>query len=355
MRRGLTLIELVMVALVMAVFTAVAWNVFSGSVRGLATAGDHQVAVRNALLLTTALDRDFRAAAVLNGAAVSPSSVALSPARTGLRLRVSAPIESLPADPASRFMVVTYQLQQHKGLFVVRREERTATETRSHTFEDLTVTSLRLRLVAWLAPRGCRQYVTMYLAASESGRIYPITRQFEVAAPPAASAFALEFPASSMASQLAGGFDLVGRPGNTDPLEAPPDALTRAGQAIELPPETPRGPVQDPFARVHPKAGPLRSQFLQAALDRLESAVGAGYRGALCGQLADDVRFRLDASEACPSPVIVQLDELIDRIKSPPLMVELLARMQLERFPGTDKPPLEAAAELLSEPKGFAN
>lgn len=387
MRRAFTLLELLVVVAVLGVFAGAAWGLMRGGVRGLTISGEHQVALRNALILTTGLAQDFRAIAVLNERReyqspypVAPQSIVLSPARTSVRMRVSTPIESLDADPSSRFTIVTWQLcmRDGPGTFTMRREERTAsarplpgerTDRRSHTFEDLPLSGMRLHFVAWLGPLEWRQFVTLSLTAGEGqvgdapSRDHRIIRQFDVGVPPpphgsagGPRGFALDFPPSALAGQLSGGVDIVGRPGNTDALEAPPDAVDRNGTPFALPPELPVGPVADPFARVEIKAGPLRSQFLQTALDRLEAAVGAGYRGALCGAV-DDARFRLDASEASTKPVIVQLDELIDRLrpKGPAALVQLLYRMQLETFPGSDKPVLEAARLLLDEPRGFKN
>lgn len=389
MRRAFTILELVVAVGMMGMLSGAAWNLMSGGAKALSSAGDHQVALRNALILTTSLDQDFRAAAVLNARReyqqslpASPHSVVLSASRTSVRLRVSAPIESLDADPASRYTIVTYQLVEHKekkGRFVIRREEHTAsgktipgdrTARRSHTFEDLTLSGMRLRMVAWLGPLEWRQFVTMSLTAVEgqtpqgAPREHSITRQFDVAVPPpphgsagGPKGFAMDFPASAMAGQLAGGFDLVGRPGNTEPLEVPPDAVDRRGRPVELDPEQEAGTVTDPFERLEPAAGPLKSQFLHAAMEKLEGAVGATYRGAICGQLADDFRFRLDCSESATKPLITQLDELIERVRprGPAMMVQLLHRMQMETFPGSELPPLQAAAQLIGEAKGAAN
>lgn len=393
-RRAFSLLELVVVVAIMGLFSGAMWHVFRGGVRQLATAGDHQVALRNALVLTTALDHDLRAVAVLNQRReyqqpypLSPQSIVFSPARTSMRLRVSAPIESLDADPASRFLLVTYQLVESgtkPGMYALRREERTAsgsqlpgdrTSLRSHTFEDLTLAGLRFRFVAWLGPLEWRQFITLHLAATEGQtpqgqpRTHSITRQFDIPVPPpphgsagGPRGFALDFPPSALAGKLSGGMDIVARPGNLEPLEAPPDALDRRGQPVTLPPEAPPGPVSDPFARLELPAPPLKSLFLHAALDRLEGVLGAGYRGAICGHItgtgpvqlpagAADLRFRLDASESCLKPLIQQIDGLFEKAKlrGPAGMLQLANRFQMEAIPGSDKPPLEAARLLIEE------
>jgi len=380
-RGAFSMMEILVVALLMGVFSFACWQLFGGGMRQLAGTADHQAALRNALLFTTALSQDLRAVAVLNERRdyqqpfpVSLYSLALSPNRTSLRMRMSAPLDALDADPASRFTIVTYQLVENPdrhGTYQVRRDERTASganlpgtrsATRSHTFEDLTMGEVRYHFVAELGELEWRQFVMVRVKAvegqaqSQTGvKAQQITRQFEVAIPPpphgsagGPKGFAADFPAGTLAGQLAGSQDIVARPGNLEALQPPSDAVDRRGQPVTLEPESPPSGLADPFARQEIATTPMRSVFLQAALDRLEAAVGAGYRGSLCG-----AALRLDASETAQKPLIVQLDAIFDKVraKGPPAMLELMRNVQLEALPGVDKPPLEAAKLLCEERK----
>lgn len=394
-RRGFTTVELMVAILLLGVCSGAAWYMFSGGMKQMSASADNQVALRNALLMSTALDQDLRAAAVLNQRQVSqqpfplsPQSVVLSRARCSLRLRISAPIERLDADPASRFTIVTYQLvelKDRKYLYRVRREERTVSgaklsgervATRSHTFEDLTIGEMRYRFAAWLGPLEWRQFLKVRIKSLEGqrpdgmARHRELSRQFDIPVPQAVHGsaggplgFALDFPPSALASQLSGSVDIVGRPGNLDPLEPPPDAVDQRGEPVEVPLEQQIKGIPDPFVRLEPSVPPLRSQFLHAAVGRLEAALGSNYRGIIASSISanvpggpagdanGDLFFRLDATENCPRPVILQINELFEKAKTRGAagILQLAYRFQMETIPGVDKPPLEAARMLLEE------
>jgi hypothetical protein len=391
MRRAFSLPELTIGLLIFAVLGYVIWALTLSGLKQLDAATGHQTALRDAVLVETAIARDLRALAVLNDRRqyqesypLDPYSLVFSRSGTTIRLRVSAPIPGLATDPASRFSIVTWQQcvtgKGEAAYSWIRREQRMASgrevpgtrvKERIDALDDVRTWWPNYRRLARLEHGGVRQYLELEVNArgGAAGKKQPsktFSRLFEIPVPPAPlgapggpKGFAQDFPASTWAGQLAGGLEIVGPPGNVDPLEPPPDRLVD-GKPEDLVPGGQEAERPNPFERVDGGWPPKRTLFLHAAVARLEKILGSTFHGDITGSLADPANpqgprqsFVLRAYRSVPvdPPLAMSLDLAfrMARRMGPSAVAELIELCQLESVPGLEMSLIDAARILIGE------
>ena len=355
-RRALTLLEVLVAASLLGLFTIVAWQGYIGGVKETSTSGDYLNAMQNAMVLMESIQEDVRQMAILNsvGAYLVPFTIRFSPSGKAMMFRKSSFTNTDGEMAGASFTIVCYQMVKHPdipGVFTIRRIERTTDgkpipgtnrEEDDKVFKLLYLRDIRFDLMVMFgAMTNYRTFIRVSATATNAGaaaadpRVHMITNMFETISPeyiqnkPGQVGFARRFLLSPV--RMSPGQEVLPGNGYTAPLPPSewtdfqglglPDFLDTDGLMKNLP-GAPTASSADPFDAGSFSAAPLRTTYIKTGMDYLRGVLGPTYRGRIPGQVVQRnppagqtpwvEAYTLDC--ASTTPVATQLNDVLTRV-----------------------------------------
>lgn len=358
MRRGVTILEMLMASALLGLFTLVAWQGYTGGTKETATSGDYLNAMQNAMVLMESIQEDVRQMAILNasGRPLIPSTLVFSPSGKAMMFRKSSFKNTDGEMAGASFTVVMYQMVKHPtipGVFTIRRVERTTDgqnipgtnrDEEDKIFKLLYLRDIRFDLLVMFGNMtNYRTFIRVSATATNAGeakgepRVYMITNMFEAISPefihnkPGQVGFARRFLLSPLT--LDPGYQVL--PGEGYVRSLPPAEWTDFAGLGGLPdyldtdgvmknfPGAPTTSGANPFDAASFTAAPLRAKYIKTGCEYLDKVLGPYYRGRIPGQVLQRLpagstatpwveSFTLDA--ASTTPVANQLNDVLQRM-----------------------------------------